>query len=1394
MSTVIMKSETLTVLVNQDVENAERETNRQAHDAVRNDSKLIEAQAFPSPAAFEQNGITHTESEAHGGPKKPKPVMGKDIFVSYSRQNKETVFNLVQHLESISDKTFWFDVDDIPPAAAWWDEIVTGIREAQNCLFFVSNAWLQSPVCQRELECAVANGKSIIPVIIENISYPQTPEAIAKLNWIFLRQDAEYEVGFGNLVAAITVNLDLVRRHTKLLQMTTAWIASGLRSDHLLREKALEEAKDVLIDCSVGKGSPTIVPDQAQYVRESERYWKRRRRIIAAIFFAFCALLLVALAVAVLFAILAEIAKRDTQVAYGIANVQKVRAEIAARENLFQSFGARAAGYIYDKRTTVGLLFGAEAMRVMQNESIPNLHSTLQAHRKAMDSLGADWVYEGPVAYDVIPVISNNGNTVAFLANSSTVVLVTGLSSHVFRTQYVRLGSDCAPLSQYRRGADQYIVEHNFFRLSLDGTVLLLSINRAGDITRQDDAALCVADLRHSQSYGTVHDAVRVPIGPFSDVYYGDSGVIVVSVTVNSTTHLLVWSSVDELLLAPNPSAARRMLLEAPVVSFHSLWGATFLDCIVPDSDDPHFLVVIENSMWPDDNQPNRARIHAFKPLTDMPTQWPKSTRPVEIDAPFTDRYSYFTDVDAIWFVKQHDSTCTWITNAYGHFNLNAPALFDEVPPLLANSTTSITLRHEEQPFTDSSGQECEPAYLVIAYPIDSAGHAIGLCNNEMLILDYTDNFAVSQYIPNYVLFTPFAVAGPETVAIVRSNADLFWSPTGLGQSFFDGARFGSFHLPSPQYLIPNIKGTNLYSFADDGMAVWTPSYSVSSRSPAVTSYFPCNTDFQLPFLSHNSVWTTYLCVTIGYSEEEYQTYFSYGEALLVNQRATNEPIALEKLYGSEQLFEWVEFETTRSLWLAVWSFHADDMDNLEEDTVFTLIVDIYNLQGTAPTLAQRLQKVTNSRIMIKGDRLVCGNWLLFQDCLVHVRDDGSVSSNCSVDLSRLLKKEASCTEDCIAGAVARVQFTNQCDRLLIVSWPCPCVNNPTLAAVISLSDNGTVSEPYVVTQQGDIETSVLMLSVLPSFTFAHGSDCNYTYYVLSPNGQFLGTVCSQLSESGINLVMRLFNLSSSFSSSAPIWTLATEGPLSYEETSSFLLEPPLLSFSPNSQYMAFQKRHELAVFDLTRLNFTSDPLVLSTKLASIDQTINARTRILSYPLFSVDSMYLCSLEYYGNLYSALEAPVYPVHPQAHTASLCKVAGRDLTAAEWQEIGLGQRDHPICPGPIYDGATCFGVPLGQHIFVGSPIASLDTCLLDSYSFALQFTFTAELYRSHEVKVGSEYSTDIGVYDEACKTLGYSQSAASLTVPLLSRGQKAHIIVSSSRGDQCGRLTLQILAL
>eukprot|EP00276_Gloeochaete_wittrockiana_P002069 CAMPEP_0184673816 /NCGR_PEP_ID=MMETSP0308-20130426/86891_1 /TAXON_ID=38269 /ORGANISM="Gloeochaete witrockiana, Strain SAG 46.84" /LENGTH=459 /DNA_ID=CAMNT_0027121345 /DNA_START=59 /DNA_END=1438 /DNA_ORIENTATION=- len=454
------------------------------------------------------------------------------------------------------------------------------------------------------------------------------------------------------------------------------------------------------------------------------------------------------------------------------------------------------------------------------------------------------------------------------------------------------------------------------------------------------------------------------------------------------------------------------------------------------------------------------------------------------------------------------------------------------------------------------------------------------------------------------------------------------------------------------------------------------------------------------------------------------------------------------------------------------------------------------------PTLTHRLQKRTNSTYnpyfsiqyaedyLIKGDRLVCGNWLLFHHCLVYVGNDGLVSSDCSVDLSHLFKN-GTCVEICTVQPLAHIQFADKCDRLLIVTWPCPCVDNPTpYTAVISLSDDGTASEHIAQQQQNDIGTSVLMLSVLPSFTFsAHDSDCQYTDYVLSPNGRFLGIVCINRSDTGIDVVVRLFNVSSS--SSLPIWTLATQGLEPYNAVLAY--NPPLLSFSPNSQYMAFQKRFELVVYDLTLPSFKDDPLVLSTKLAFVYPTILTFTKLFSYPSFTVDSMYLNSLYYYVESagYDTFVAPVYAVHPQAHTASVCKVAGRDLTAAEWQEVGLGEKDHPICPGPVYDGTTCFGVPFGQLITVGGPIFPLDTCLLDSYSFAVQFSFTAAVDGSHEVKVESEYSTDIGVYDASCKTLAYNRSASSVKVPSLFGGQKVNIIVTSSSGEECGPLSITV---
>lgn len=55
--------------------------------------------------------------------------MAKDIFISYSRKNKDFALLLVGALKAKGHEV-WIDLDEIPPSAEWWAEIKSGIDEA----------------------------------------------------------------------------------------------------------------------------------------------------------------------------------------------------------------------------------------------------------------------------------------------------------------------------------------------------------------------------------------------------------------------------------------------------------------------------------------------------------------------------------------------------------------------------------------------------------------------------------------------------------------------------------------------------------------------------------------------------------------------------------------------------------------------------------------------------------------------------------------------------------------------------------------------------------------------------------------------------------------------------------------------------------------------------------------------------------------------------------------------------------------------------------------------------------------------------------------------------------------------------------------------------------------
>ncbi|HEX2908956.1 MAG TPA: toll/interleukin-1 receptor domain-containing protein, partial [Phototrophicaceae bacterium] len=69
-----------------------------------------------------------------------------DVFISYSRKDKEFVRRLVKRL---ADQNYdvWVDFEDIPAATDWWAEICQGIEGSHTTLYVISPDSLESEYC-----------------------------------------------------------------------------------------------------------------------------------------------------------------------------------------------------------------------------------------------------------------------------------------------------------------------------------------------------------------------------------------------------------------------------------------------------------------------------------------------------------------------------------------------------------------------------------------------------------------------------------------------------------------------------------------------------------------------------------------------------------------------------------------------------------------------------------------------------------------------------------------------------------------------------------------------------------------------------------------------------------------------------------------------------------------------------------------------------------------------------------------------------------------------------------------------------------------------------------------------------------------------------------------------
>ena len=109
-------------------------------------------------------------------------VAMRQLFVSYARENKCEVDDLVRHLETLGYEA-WVD-SSLHGGQPWWDEILNRIRECDAFVAILSRSTLRSEACGRERGWARQLNKPVLPVAVEPISSETLPRDLSMTHFV----------------------------------------------------------------------------------------------------------------------------------------------------------------------------------------------------------------------------------------------------------------------------------------------------------------------------------------------------------------------------------------------------------------------------------------------------------------------------------------------------------------------------------------------------------------------------------------------------------------------------------------------------------------------------------------------------------------------------------------------------------------------------------------------------------------------------------------------------------------------------------------------------------------------------------------------------------------------------------------------------------------------------------------------------------------------------------------------------------------------------------------------------------------------------------------------------------------------------------------------------------
>jgi WD40 repeat protein len=201
------------------------------------------------------------------------------VFISYSRKDMPFADRLeaalkVRGINPLIDRSEIYAFED------WWKRIEALIVQADTIVFVLSPDAASSDVALREVEFAASLNKRFAPVVCRPVADQTVPEALRRLNFIFLDEESDFEQGADRLVEALRTNIEWIRKHTEYSEAARRWAVAGRPGPRglLLRSPILEDAEQWV--AVRPEGAPTPTEDTLDFVKQSRRAATQRRNIL----------------------------------------------------------------------------------------------------------------------------------------------------------------------------------------------------------------------------------------------------------------------------------------------------------------------------------------------------------------------------------------------------------------------------------------------------------------------------------------------------------------------------------------------------------------------------------------------------------------------------------------------------------------------------------------------------------------------------------------------------------------------------------------------------------------------------------------------------------------------------------------------------------------------------------------------------------------------------------------------------------------------------------------------------------------------------------------------------------------------------------------------------------